>query len=92
MDISQRLAEWFTSEKSEVEPSLLAHVLLCKNIECWGAVSIISHCFIRHVDSTKNLTGLVDVLKCLASFWDEGDAACRTKCKLHMTMICYGDD
>ncbi|KAL9558060.1 hypothetical protein MBANPS3_001083 [Mucor bainieri] len=59
MDISQKLTEWFTSEKSEVEPSLLAYVLLY---------------------STKNLTGLVDVLKCLTSFWDEGDAVCRTKC------------
>ncbi|KAL9551549.1 hypothetical protein PS6_004944 [Mucor atramentarius] len=58
MDISQKLTEWLTSEKSEVEPSLLAYVLLY---------------------STKNLTGLVDVLKCLASFWEEGDAACRTK-------------
>ncbi|KAG1083293.1 hypothetical protein G6F42_022265 [Rhizopus arrhizus] len=59
MDISQKLTEWLTSEKSEVEPSLLAYVLLY---------------------STKNLTGLVDVLKCLVSFWEEGDAACRTKC------------
>ncbi|KAK4512647.1 uncharacterized protein ATC70_003351 [Mucor velutinosus] len=59
MDISQKLTEWFASERSEVEPSLLAYVLLY---------------------STKNLTGLVDVLKCLASFWDEGDAVCRTKC------------
>ncbi|KAI8639708.1 Dos2-interacting transcription regulator of RNA-Pol-II-domain-containing protein [Parasitella parasitica] len=59
MDISQKLADWLASEKSEVEPSLLAYVLLY---------------------STKNLTGLVDVLKYLVSSWNQGDAACRTKC------------
>lgn len=30
MDISQLLNDWFTSDKTEVEPSLLAYVLLCK--------------------------------------------------------------
>lgn len=86
MDISQKLTEWLTSEKSEVEPSLLAYVLLCKDIGCLGLCQS-THTFLRHVDSTKNLTGLVDVLKCLVSFWDEGDAACRTKCKSHLLMI-----
>lgn len=30
MDISQLLKDWFASDKTEVEPSLLAYVLLCK--------------------------------------------------------------
>ena len=29
MDISQLLEDWLTSEKTDVEPSLLAYVLLC---------------------------------------------------------------
>ncbi|CEP09013.1 hypothetical protein [Parasitella parasitica] len=58
MDISQKLADWLASEKSEIEPSLLAYVLL--------------YC-------TKNMTGLVDILMNLASSWEQGDAAYRTK-------------
>lgn len=78
MDISQKLTDWLTSEKSEVEPSLLAYVLLCKNYctFCKGHANKL----IFMIDSTKNMTGLVDILRCLASFWEEGDAACRTKC------------
>lgn len=30
MDIAQLLKDWFQSEKTEVDPSLLAYVLLCK--------------------------------------------------------------
>lgn len=30
MDIAQLLKDWFASEKTEVDPSLLAYVLLCK--------------------------------------------------------------
>lgn len=30
MDITQLLKNWFKSDKTEVDPSLLAYVLLCK--------------------------------------------------------------
>lgn len=30
MDITQLLKDWFKSDKTEVDPSLLAYVLLCK--------------------------------------------------------------
>ncbi|KAI9357881.1 Dos2-interacting transcription regulator of RNA-Pol-II-domain-containing protein [Pilaira anomala] len=59
MDIIQLLRDWFQSEKTEVDPSLLAYVLLY---------------------STKNVTGLEDILAHLASFWKEDDSTCRTKC------------
>ncbi|KAG2233436.1 hypothetical protein INT48_008842 [Thamnidium elegans] len=59
MDITQLLKDWFKSDKTEVDPSLLAYVLLY---------------------STKNVTGLVDILGHLVSFWKEGDPTCRTKC------------
>ncbi|KAI9273301.1 Dos2-interacting transcription regulator of RNA-Pol-II-domain-containing protein [Helicostylum pulchrum] len=59
MDITQLLKNWFKSDKTEVDPSLLAYVLLY---------------------STKNVTGVVDIVGHLVTFWKEGDPTCRTKC------------
>lgn len=59
MDISQLLKDWFTSDKTEVEPSLLAYVLLY---------------------STKNVTGVIDIIGYLTTYWKEDDATRRTKC------------
>ncbi|KAI9480357.1 MAG: Dos2-interacting transcription regulator of RNA-Pol-II-domain-containing protein [Benjaminiella poitrasii] len=59
MDIPQLLSGWFASNKSEVDPSLLAYVLLY---------------------STKNESGLINIVEYLISYWEKGDATCKNKC------------
>lgn len=39
----------------------------------------------KKLDSTKNVTGLVNIVGHLVSFWKEGDPTCRTKCNYFTT-------